>query len=258
MVDRKSKTALVTGGTRGIGRAIAVELGRLGFSLALTGRRPAAEVSGTIDEISALTDVAYFASDVADLSGHAALVEECSERFGSIELLVNNAGVAPEERVDVLQASPDSYDRVLSVNLRGPHFLTQRVARHMVERVEGGGEPGMIVNVTSISSVVASPSRGEYCISKAGQSMSSLLWAVRLAEYGIAVYDIRPGVIRTDMTEGVVAKYKKLVADGMTLQPRLGDPEDVGRAVAMLARGDLRYSTGQVIYVDGGMLVHRL
>jgi NAD(P)-dependent dehydrogenase (short-subunit alcohol dehydrogenase family) len=263
----EQRTALVTGGTRGIGLGAAKALAADGFNVVVSGRRALEEVTDVVTEVRRLAskhdaDALYVQSDVADLVAHSALIDAAVDRFGSIDVLVNNAGVAPVERVDIIDATPESYDRVMSVNLRGPYFLTQAVARVMIRQTADGRAPrevpGVIINVTSISAVVASPNRGEYCMSKSGQAMSSLLWAVRLAEYGINVYDLRPGVIRTDMIEGVVEKYTKLIDDGLTVQKRIGEKEDVGRAVAMLARGDLAYSTGQVIYIDGGMLLHRL
>lgn len=263
--DKKGsvRSALVTGGTRGIGFAAASALAAEGHNVVVTGRRDADAVADAIQKLAEIAGAcgataAYVQSDVADLAAHAGLVATCVAKFGCIDVLVNNAGVAPTQRVDIMEATPESYDRVMSINLRGPYFLTQAVARIMVGQVESGREPGVIIDVTSISAVVASPARGEYCISKAGQGMSSKLWAVRLAEYNIDVFDLRPGVIRTDMTEGVLEKYQRLVDEGLTLQKRLGEPDDIGRAVAMLARGDLPYSTGQVIYMDGGMLLHRL
>ena len=177
-------------------------------------------------------------------------------RYGRLDLLVNNAGVAPTERKDVLDATRESFDRVVRINLRGPYFLTQAVARFMLESGETAGKS--VIFITSMSATVASINRGEYCVSKAGLSMACLLWATRLAQDGIPVYEVRPGIIRTDMTEGVAAKYDALINGGLTLQKRWGTPQDVGRAVAMLARGDLPYSTGQVISVDGGLTVQRL
>ena len=166
---------------------------------------------------------------------------------------MNNAGIAPRVRADILKASEESYDRVMEVNLKGPYFLTQAVANWMIaQKREDEAFEGCIVNISSISATVASPSRGEYCISKAGVSMATRLWAVRLAEFGIHVYEIRPGIIQTDMTSTVKEKYDRLIAEGLTLQPRWGYPEDVGRAVAALVRG------GQVIMIDGGLTIPRL
>jgi 3-oxoacyl-[acyl-carrier protein] reductase len=172
---------------------------------------------------------------------------------------VNNAGVAPKVRADVLEATEESFERVMRINLQGPYFLTQAVANWMVEqRREDEDFGGCIVNVSSISASVASPNRGEYCISKAGLSMATRLWAARLGEFGIPVYEVRPGVIKTDMTEPVQEKYDRLIDQGLLVQSRWGLPEDVGRAVAMLVRGDLPYATGQVLVVDGGLTLQRL
>jgi NAD(P)-dependent dehydrogenase (short-subunit alcohol dehydrogenase family) len=172
---------------------------------------------------------------------------------------VNNAGIAPPERRDLLDATEESFDLVLGVNLRGPYFLTQAVARWMVAQKKADASfAGCIVNVSSVSSVAASTNRGEYCVAKAGLSMATQLWAARLGEFDIPVYEVRPGIVRTDMTAGVTEKYDRLIAAGLLVQPRWGEPDDVGRVVAMLARGDLAYSTGQVIDVDGGMGVRRL
>jgi NAD(P)-dependent dehydrogenase (short-subunit alcohol dehydrogenase family) len=197
--------------------------------------------------------------DVGDDDAPQRLVGAVTARFARLDCLVNNAGVAPRERRDILEASPESFDRVLRVNLRGPYFLTQAAVRLMRESGPPGAAPARcVVFISSLSATVASVDRGEYCVSKAGLSMASLLWATRLAGEGILVFEVRPGVIRTDMTARVTEKYDRLLAQGLTLQQRWGTPEDVGRAVAMLARGDLPYSTGQVIGVDGGLTVQRL
>ena len=255
-----SRVALVTGGARGIGFGISTALARDGFDLALCGQRAEEEVSESLDALRALgPEVHYVSADISDDAARERLVESVRERFGRLDVLVNNAGVAPRERRDMLDMTTESFDWVLDINLRGPFFLTQRVANWMVEqRRADAAFDGSIVYVTSISSTVASTNRAEYCISKAGLSMAAQTWAVRLAEYGIPVFEVRPGVIRTDMTSGVQGKYDQLIEGGLMLQPRWGTPDDVGRAVAMLARGDLAYSTGQVIMVDGGMLVDRL
>jgi len=172
---------------------------------------------------------------------------------------VNNAGVAPKIRADILEASEESFEQLIRINLQGPYFLTQRVANWMIEQKKTmPGFAGCIINITSISATVASTNRGDYCLTKAAMSMSTKLWAVRLAEFDIPVYEVRPGIIRTDMTAPVQEKYDKLIAEGLLLQPRWGLPEDVGKAVAMLARGDLPYSTGAVLVVDGGLTLQRL
>ena len=254
------RVALITGGTRGIGFGIAEALAREGFDLALCGRRPDEAVHGSLEALRDLgSDVAYVVADVSEAAARQALLEAVDERFGRLHVLVNNAGVAPKERRDVLDATEESFEWVLGVNLRGPYFLTQAVARWMIEQQrEAEDFSGCIVNVTSVSSTLASTNRGDYCISKAGLSMATQVWAVRLAEFGIPVYEVRPGITRTDMTRAVEARYDQQIEEGLLLQPRWGRPEDVGKAVAMLARGDLSYSTGQVIMVDGGMTVSRL
>jgi NAD(P)-dependent dehydrogenase (short-subunit alcohol dehydrogenase family) len=196
---------------------------------------------------------------VSDGAARAAMLAAVRARFGRLNFLVNNAGVAPTVRADLLDASEESFERVLRINLQGPYFLTQAAARWMVEqkKADRAFRAG-IVNVSSISATVASINRGDYCISKAGVGMMTQLWAVRLAEFDIPVYEIRPGIIATDMTAAVQAKYDKLIEEGLLLQKRWGKPDDIGRAVAALTRGDLPYSTGQVLMVDGGLTVARL
>ena len=259
------RVALVTGGTRGIGLASAEALAREGWDLAVGGVRSEEEARPALERLRAAgAAVAYLRADIGDDDAAERLVAAVRERFGRLDLLVNNAGVAQRERQDILAASRESFDRLIRINLRGPYFLTQAAARFMLEQraagvaAAGSGRQGCIVFITSISAAVASVNRGEYCVSKAGLSMASLLWATRLAEEGITVYEVRPGIIRTDMTAGVTAKYDKLIAEGLTLQRRWGTPADVGRVVALLARGELPYSTGQVITVDGGLTVRRL
>jgi NAD(P)-dependent dehydrogenase (short-subunit alcohol dehydrogenase family) len=252
--------ALVTGGTRGIGRSCAEALAREGYDLAVCGVRLEGEAADALAALRAAgAEVLYVRADIGEDDTAARLLAEVRARFGRCDVLVNNAGVAPRERTDVLEASRESFDRLMRINLRGPYFLTQAVARFMLE--QGPAEAGRrrsIVFITSVSASVVSTNRGEYCISKAGLSMAGQLWAVRLADHGIMVYEVRPGIVRTDMTAGVTAKYDALFAQGLAPQKRWGTPEDVGRAVAMLVRGDLPYSTGQVISVDGGMTVQRL
>lgn len=254
----RDRVALVTGGTRGIGLGCAEALARDGWDLALCGMRGEDEVRPALGALeSAGAEVLYVQADIGADDAPERLLSAVRARFGRLDALVNNAGVAPKERADILDASRESFDRVMRTNLRGPYFLTQAVARWMLEQrpaAAGGG----IVFVTSISAVVASINRGEYCLSKAALSMASLLWATRLAEGGIPVYELRPGIIRTDMTAGVSEKYDALIGQGLTLQRRWGRPEDVGSAAAMLLRGDLPYSTGQVINVDGGLTARRL
>jgi len=254
------RLALITGGSRGIGLGIAREPAASGFDLAINGRREEAEVAGILAELgSAGVEAAYFRADVAELSEHARMLEQIRDRFGRLDVLVNNAGVAPNIRADLLDATPESFDRLISINLRGPYFLTQAAARWMAQQRQSNATfHGCIVNVSSVSATVVSTNRGDYCISKAGVAMASQLWAARLAEFGIDVYEVRPGVIATDMTAGVTEKYDALISGGLTLEKRWGTPADVGRAVAALARGDLPYATGQILNVDGGMTIQRL
>jgi 3-oxoacyl-[acyl-carrier protein] reductase len=253
------RVALVTGGTRGIGLGIARRLATSGFDLALCGVREEGDVAPVLGELrDGGVDVRYFRADLGDRPARAALVEGL-RRLGRLHVLVNNAGIAPSVRADVLDASEESFERLLRVNLQGPYFLTQAVARFMIEQKQADPAwTGAIVNVTSVSATVVSLNRGEYCVSKAGLAMASQLWAVRLAPHGVPVYEVRPGIVRTDMTAGVTARYDALIAEGLVPQQRWGEPEDVGRVVAALARGDAPYSTGAVIVVDGGLTIPRL
>lgn len=256
---QKQRVALVTGGSRGIGLGICRALASEGWDLAIGGRRPNSAVDGVLAELrNAGRDVLYIQADVSMHQDRLRLIDAVEARFGRLNVLVNNAGVAPDVRADMLVATEESYDRVMSINLKGPYFLTQTVANWMIGQKRDGGFQGCIVNVSSMSAFVASPSRGEYCLSKAGVSMATKLWAVRLGEFGIPVYEVCPGVVVTDMTAAVKQKYDSLIAEGLTVQGRWGYPEDVGKAVAMLVRGDLPYSSGQSIMVDGGLTVQRL
>jgi 3-oxoacyl-[acyl-carrier protein] reductase len=255
-----NRVALVTGAARGIGLGIAKCLACEGYDLAIGDIQEEAAVAETLDKLRSYgIEVYYCQADISMAEARKRLIQEIRGRFGQLHMLVNNAGVAPKERKDLLEATEESFEWVLRINLQGPYFLTQAVANWMIEQKRAGVDySGCIVNICSISASVASTNRGEYCISKAGLAMATSLWAVRLAEFSIPVYEVRPGVIETDMTAGVRAKYDKMIADGAFLQPRWGTPEDVGKAVAMLARGDLPYSTGQVLVVDGGLTVQRL
>jgi NAD(P)-dependent dehydrogenase (short-subunit alcohol dehydrogenase family) len=241
-------TCIVTGGSRGIGRAIAAELAQSHDLIATYRvRRDAAEALR--DE----TGCAIFPCDVASGADREALMAFARERFASLDLLVNNAGMAPRERRDLLDATEESFDEVLAANLKGPHFLTRLAARWMLERGSG-----RIVLVTSISAYTASVNRGEYCISKAGLSMSAALWAQRLAGQGIGVFEIRPGIVRTDMIRAVEKSYDERIAAGLLPQRRMGEPGDVAKAVRAIAGGLLDYSTGQVLNVDGGFHLRSL
>ncbi len=250
-----AKTALVTGGGRGIGAGIVKALAAEGWNVAFCGRKDAAAMAETVAKLQATSRgrLAYYPCDISQLTEHQGLIDSVLKDFTALDALVNNAGVAPEVRADLMDMTPESFDRLMAINLRGPFFLTQRVAAHFLSTGHGA-----IVNIGSISAETASVSRGEYCMSKAGVAMMTRLFAVRLAAAGIPVYELRPGVIHSDMTSCVQEKYDRLIADGLTLQPRWGEPEDVGKAVAMLLRGDLPYSTGQVIQIDGGMSIQRL
>ncbi len=255
-----NRTALVTGGSRGIGFGIALCLAAEKYDLAICGLREEGSTAASLERLrSAGGRVEYFQSDLGRPDAGRELISQIRRRFERLDLLVNNAGMAPPQRRDLLEATEESFELVLRVNLQGPYFLIQAASLWMIEQRKQSPEfTGCVINITSISATVASINRGEYCISKAGMAMASSLWAVRLAEFGIRVFEVRPGVIRTDMTAGVTEKYDRLIEGGILLQPRWGNPEDVGKAVAMLARGDLPYSTGQVIMVDGGFSVARL
>ena len=255
-----SKIALITGGTRGIGLGIAVELAKAGFDLAINGKRDEAMVKPVLDELGNFgVDVAYFKGDVSNKEDRLQMVEAILNRFGKINVLVNNAGIAPLERKDILEATEESFEMVLNINLQGPYFLTQMVANLMIKsRHQLADEFFCIINISSVSATVASVNRGEYCISKAGIAMATKLWAARLGEFDIPVYEIQPGVIRTDMTAGVQQKYDQLFANGLAIQKRWGIPSDVGKVTAAMANGSLPYSTGQVVLVDGGITIQRL
>ncbi|GAB4109976.1 MAG: 3-ketoacyl-ACP reductase [Phycisphaeraceae bacterium] len=259
-VDSTRRVALVTGGTRGIGLGISMQLAQAGFNLAVNGRREESDVQDVLDRLrSHGVDVIYGRADVASTQDRKQMVDAIRDRYGRLDVLVNNAGVAPTERADILEASEESFDRLIRINLKGPYFLTQHVARWMAEQY--GQDPsftGSIINVSSVSATVASVNRGDYCISKAGISMATRLWAARMADLGVSVYEVRPGIIRTDMTAGVTEKYDKLIAEGLTVERRWGTPEDVGKAVCVLAKGELSYATGSVIMVDGGLTLPRL
>jgi NAD(P)-dependent dehydrogenase (short-subunit alcohol dehydrogenase family) len=256
-----SRIAMVTGGSRGIGRGIVLALARAGYHILLNyaaheqaARQTAADATAAAGEAGFATRIEICQADVAADAGRQRLIGCAREQFGRLDLLVNNAGVAPTVRADLLETSEESFDRLIGINLRGPFFLTQAAARWMVEQV---GEPPpdylpQIVNITSVSAYTASVNRGEYCIAKAGLAMMTKLYAARLAAHGIRVYEIRPGVIETDMTAGVRERYDRLIREGLTPIRRWGQAEDVGRAVAAVAAGALPFSTGEVINVDGG------
>lgn len=254
------KVAFITGGTRGIGLGIATELAKAGFDLAVNGVREESAVKHVLGELSGFgVQVAYVRGNVSKKEDRKQIVETILRQFGQINVLVNNAGIAPLERKDILEATEESFEYVLNVNLQGPYFLTQLVANQMIEfKKQLPEEFFCIINVSSVSAAVASVNRGEYCISKAGITMATKLWASRLGEFDIPVYEIQPGVIRTDMTSGVQEKYDRLFQQGLAIQQRWGTPSDVGKVAAAMATGSMPYSTGQVICVDGGMTIQQL
>jgi 3-oxoacyl-[acyl-carrier protein] reductase len=254
------RVALITGGARGIGFGIARELAQSNFDLAINGIRSAAQVENALKELREYgVDVMYCPGDIASSGDRTEILRQVKEHFGSLHVLVNNAGVAPKDRRDILDATEESFDYVMGVNLKGSYFLTQKTANWMIEQKEMNAEfKGCIINISSVSATVVSLNRGEYCISKAGIAMATQLFAVRLAEYDIPVFEVRPGIIQTDMTYGVREKYDKLIGEGLCVQKRWGEPQDVGKVVASLIKGDFMYSTGQVIMVDGGLTIPRL
>lgn len=259
--------AIVTGASRGIGKGIAIELANLGFNIVIShfdfdaeGKPDESRGLQTQKDIKALgVECEVLRADVSSAEDRAKLVNLAKSKFGRCNMLCNNAGVAPSKRLDLLEATEESYDRVMNINLKGPYFLTQLVVNWMIEQKKQNPDAGYrIVNTGSISAYTSSPARGEYCVSKAGISMMTALYADRLAEYGIGVFEIRPGIIKTDMTKVVTAKYDKLIAEGLTPIKRWGLPEDIGKAVGAIAEGRLDFCTGQVINVDGGFHLRRL
>jgi len=261
----KQPVALVTGAAQGIGRGIALRLAADGYDLlvndivadAANTQQGAYEVKRTIEAAGARAEV--FKADVASTKDRQAMVDFIDKQFGRIDLLVNNAGVAPKERKDILEGSEESFDRLISINLRGPYFLTQLVANRMIAYQQAGKvKTPRIAFVTSISAYTSSPSRGEYCVSKAGLAMTADLYAHRMGEYGIPVIQIAPGIIQTPMTSVVKEKYDKLIAEGLLVNKRWGQPEDVAAAISAFARGDLDYATGACIEVGGGFGLRRL
>jgi NAD(P)-dependent dehydrogenase (short-subunit alcohol dehydrogenase family) len=260
MANQSKRVALVTGGSRGIGLGIAEALADSGFDLAINGVRDAAQVADALAGLAQRgAEVHYCCGDISRSADRQAIVDAVRTHFGRLDVLVNNAGVAPTVRADILDATEESFDRVLGINLKGLYFLTQLVARWMIEQRQADASfRGVIVNISSVSATEASINRGDYCISKAGVAMATQLWAHRLAEYGVAVYEVRPGIIRTDMSAPVAEKYDRLIAAGLTVENRWGTPEDVGRAVAVLARGEMTYATGNVLNIDGGLTLRRL
>ena len=257
--------AIVTGASRGIGRAVALHLARAGYDIAAVARpHPKDDAACTLATLGQEVEAAgrrfvHSHADVADLGRHDAILSKVLERLGRIDLLVSNAGVAPDPRLDLLEMTPESFDHVLAVNLRGAIFLAQKVARRMIEQSRGApGSSFTIVFITSMSAERSSADRAEYCVSKAGLSMAARVFADRLAREGIRVFEVRPGIIRTDMTAPAREKYDRLIAGGLVPEGRWGEPDDVARAVVALARGDFDYSTGMIVDVAGGLGIPRL
>lgn len=259
------RVALVTGAGQGIGRGICLGLAEEGFDIVGVDiladpenrNKGLFEVKQKVEGFN--REFLLVQADVSGLDDHRMILDSALGRFGRIDVLVNNAGVAPEKRSDILETTPESYDRVLSINARGAFFLTQRIANLMIRQIEEDAEnKPCIIFISSISAYVSSPSRPEYCISKAALSMAARIYADRLAGHAINVYEVRPGIIQTDMTAPVKEKYDKLIAEGLIPQKRWGDPADVAKAVVSLARGDFAYSTGSVVEVSGGMNIQRL
>jgi NAD(P)-dependent dehydrogenase (short-subunit alcohol dehydrogenase family) len=255
-----SRAAIVTGAGRGIGRGIAQALGRAGWTVVVNYHSDASAAAQTAGEIEQSGGRALpLQADIAQSEGRTHLVDETLKELGRIDLLVNNAGIAPRQRADLLETGEESWDEILGTNLKGPFFLTQRIAREMIRLLEDGRiQRPKIVNLGSLSSYTSSTSRGEYCISKAGISMMTALFADRLAQHGIQVFEVRPGIVDTDMTRAVKEKYDRLFAEGLAPMKRWGTPEDVGRAVLAIAEDYFPYSTGEIINVDGGFHMHRL
>lgn len=258
MMDQR--VAIVTGASRGIGNAVAVQLARDGFAVAAVGTSEEERIKENLDMIRDIgVPFMYIRGDISTEEARKAIVDRVMTGFGRVDVLVNNAGVAPKVRMDLLQTTEESMDHVLGINLKGTFFLTQRVANVMVGEIQTGqGFSPKIINISSLSAYASSTQRAEYCVSKAGISMVTNLFADRLAEYGINVYEIRPGIINTDMTSVVKEKYDAMIDGGLTPIKRWGQPEDVANAVSVLCSGKLNFSTGEVINVDGGFHIRRL
>jgi 3-oxoacyl-[acyl-carrier protein] reductase len=272
MSDRIPPVALITGGARGIGLGIANALAADGCRLALNGVRDESDVADVLESLRSEhgVDVLYCQGDVSSGDDRQRIIDQVRDRFGRMDVLVNNAGITSPGRKDILEADGESFDRVVGVNLKGPFFLTQLAANWMIEQRNDPAIPDAhsirdgsplrrsIVNVSSVSAEIVSVNRGDYCLTKTATRMATHLWAVRLAEFDIDVFEVQPGIIRSDMTAAVTEKYDRLIAEGLTHERRWGEPADVGRAVAALVRGDIPYATGQVLKIDGGMTIRAM
>ena len=252
--------ALVTGGSRGIGFGIAKKLAEAGYDLGINGVRPESDAQANLEELKSLgSKVVYLQGNIAEKTDRKSIIEGLKAHFGKIDVLVNNAGVAPRVRCDVLEVTEEDYDHLMNINEKGTFFLTQEIAKWMLDlKAANPAAQISIINITSVSAELASPKRAAYCMSKASLSMLSKTMAVRMAPHGIAVYEIRPGFVDTDMIEKVRETYLTLVQEGATLEPRIGKPEDIGQVVATLVKGDLPYASGQIINVDGGLTIARM
>jgi NAD(P)-dependent dehydrogenase (short-subunit alcohol dehydrogenase family) len=259
------KTAIITGAAQGIGRGIALELAKSNFNIVGVDviYQPENREKGLFEVLERAHEFGAeflpIQADIANLADHEKILQQAQHKFGSIDVLVNNAGVAPRQRLDILETSPESYDRVMNINARGPFFLTQTIARQMIQQREIQPQAvHYIIFISSISAYYSSPSRAEYCLSKAVISHAARIFAHRLSEFGIRVFELRPGIIQTDMTAAVKAKYDRLIAEGLVPQQRWGYPEDVGKAVVGLVQGYFDYSTGMIAEISGGMNICRL
>lgn len=264
-MSTRAPVVLVTGASRGLGRGIAIELAKNGFSVAINyagNEKAALETKGFCESEAEESNQKFdiVKADISSKEARESMIQYCISSFGNIDALVNNAGIAPKERKDITEADESSFDDLINTNLKGPYFLTQSLVNHWLQNkndcaISSGFK---VIYVTSISSHTASIARGDYCISKAGLSMAVQLWATRLAEENIQVYELRPGIMKTDMTSGVTSKYDALIADGLVPQKRWGTAEDLGLGVKSLIRGDFPFSTGTVIDIDGGFQMRRL
>lgn len=255
-----NRVALITGASRGIGKAITLALAQSGLDVVINYASQLGAAEQVQKEATRCgVRAELLQADISQTADHVRAMELLNGKFGRLDVLVNNAGVAPKVREDMLIASEESFDRLVNINLRGPYFLTQRLSRWMVDlrRTLPDYSP-MIINISSVSAYASSPNRADYCLTKAGIAMMTQLYAHRLAEFGIPVFEIRPGIIETDMTAGVKEKYDQLIAEGLTPIPRWGKPEDVAKAVAAIAQGFFPFSTGEVFNVDGGFHMRRL
>lgn len=266
MINEKFKVALITGSTHGIGKAIALKLAKEGFNIVVNGASTKKLHKEYIEELTEIykndlnNKFLFIQADISTEKDRKKIIQRIKEKFGRIDVLINNAGVAPLERKDILIATEESFERVIKINLQAPYFLTQRIANWMIqlrERFRKEYQPS-IINISSISSFAASTNRGEYCISKAGVSMMTKLYAIRLSEFNISVFEIQPGIILTPMTEPVKGKYDKLIKDGIIPMNRWGYPKDIAEIVLSIIKGAIPYSTGDVIHVDGGFHLQKL